>query len=296
MPDNQDTQTPASTTQSSESKPKRKMNWWYWVIALFVFLAVYNYDRNRNTDSGKNSTGSPRQAATVPSTPQGYQFSAKEYKLMKNIIIDGLDTVVNGGDGIIAWNNLPLSVTADKLQRDYQNNEVRGDNAYQGKMLIVSGKVASIDRSVGENSFIRLVGGDNQFISPHAKMADGYRDFLSALNKGQKISLVCKGTGMLVGAATLGNCIPYNVWLKESADTFIKTVPGGIESKNKDVLLMAVITVTLAAEIPDSSPLLADYIDSVQCNTEFEKHYKTFNNEKMKSAADKLKINIDDLK
>jgi len=195
--------------------------------------------------------------------PKVYQFSDKEKFIIKSLIKDDLITYIGDGDSLLKYNNLPVNVNANKMQRDYEKNEVAGDIAYRKKCIIVNGKVASIDRSIGENYFITLKGGSNQFISPHAKMDDGYKNYLAALNKGDEVSLVCTGTGMLMGSATLKDCMPLNDWTNVFADEYIKGISRIIESKDENVVMLATIAVFIVSQAPDNT-LFTDDADKDQ--------------------------------
>lgn len=43
---------------------------------------------------------------------------------------------------------VPMSITAKQFHRDYQANEARADEKYKGKLLTVTGNVASIDKDL----------------------------------------------------------------------------------------------------------------------------------------------------
>lgn len=55
-----------------------------------------------------------------------------------------------------------IVVSARELDSDYDDNEVAADQKYKGKILEVSGIVASIDSSVGDQAIVQLVG-KNEF-------------------------------------------------------------------------------------------------------------------------------------
>lgn len=51
-----------------------------------------------------------------------------------------------------------IVVSAREIASDYDDNEVAADQKYKGKILEVSGIVASIDSSVGDQAIVQLAG------------------------------------------------------------------------------------------------------------------------------------------
>lgn len=52
----------------------------------------------------------------------------------------------------------PIVVSAREIASDYDDNKVAADQKYKGKILEVSGIVASIDSSVGDQAIVQLAG------------------------------------------------------------------------------------------------------------------------------------------
>ncbi len=99
-----------------------------------------------------------------------------------------------------------IKVDAVRLWRDYQANEVAADRHYKGKSLLVSGKVASIDKGPFGGIYVML-RSPNEFMNVHAKMDSSQEGQASSLTKGQAISLRCQATGMTIGSPTLDDCV-----------------------------------------------------------------------------------------
>lgn len=99
----------------------------------------------------------------------------------------------------------PMMVTAKTLVEDYKGNEVAADQKYKGKILEVSGKIASIDSSIGDKAIVRLVGL-NEFETVSLSGNAEFTQYAATLNKGQNITLICKGDGEVIGMPQLSNC------------------------------------------------------------------------------------------
>jgi hypothetical protein len=99
----------------------------------------------------------------------------------------------------------PFSVDAKTLWDDYHANEVSADDRYKGRRLRVSGTVASIDKDFMDNIVIRL-STPNQFMGIMATMESSERSRAASMSKGQKVTVVCRGGGMIVGSPSLRDC------------------------------------------------------------------------------------------
>lgn len=98
-------------------------------------------------------------------------------------------------------------VSSKELAKAYESNEVAADKQYKGKTLEVAGKVDGIDSGIGDQAIVKL-NGVNQFLSVMAKGDDAFNEYATTLNKGQNITLICKGDGEVIGAPNLSDCKP----------------------------------------------------------------------------------------
>ena len=183
-------------------------------------------------------------------------FTGPEAALIGHLVADDIATWGPNTDTLLK--PTLMVVTADKLQREYERNEVAGDRAYQGKSLLVVGAVRSIDRSIGKNYFIALKGGSNPYMTPRAMMADGYEDYLASLNKGQSIKLVCQGAGMLVGSASLNKCQPIEAWAASQAKQFVTAASGRVAAGEQEAIHIATVGVAMASMLPAGSACFTD--------------------------------------
>ena len=94
------------------------------------------------------------------------------------------------------------SVTVAELESAYADNEIKGDKLYKGKWLKISGEVASIDSGIGDSPIVHLKGKGLLGVSAN----DISKDAAADLKKGQKISLLCKGGGEVIGSPVLNDC------------------------------------------------------------------------------------------
>lgn len=235
-------------------------------------------------DSGKESK------ATTPPEKKSYALTDREKTVFRTLVVNELDSTAQGekasvpdltkkfiGDYVVT--------TSAKLQKEYERNEVAGDQQFRKKILLINGTVKSIDRGIGENYFIGLRGGSNPFLEPKASMADGYTDFLAGLQKGNEVWLVCRGNGMLVGSAMLSDCEPLLNYASKKADNFISNLNIGdaIAKKDQPTLILAASSVALAASLPDSSTCFSATPHGEKCLAEM--HVVANNKNKEKNEA-----------
>jgi len=98
----------------------------------------------------------------------------------------------------------PISVTSSEYYKKYQENEVAADNLYKGKKILITGKIESINKDVTDDVYVSLSGeGEISFdvqchLSEPGKAAE--------LKKGQKITILGTGEGMVIGFPQVKDC------------------------------------------------------------------------------------------
>jgi hypothetical protein len=95
--------------------------------------------------------------------------------------------------------------TAKALFRAYHANEVAADEFYKGRLLAVSGRVEGIRKDFSDGIYVELQT-ENEFESVRAELSDGQAENASALFKGASVTVVCRGTGMILGSPGLKDC------------------------------------------------------------------------------------------
>ena len=95
----------------------------------------------------------------------------------KNSIFDDLDVI---------------KVSTDKLFKDYNENEIKADNIYRNKKIVLSGVISSINRGIGEQYFVDFVS-PKSFSSISAFFDDEYKEKLSKLKRHKNFSVFCIG-------------------------------------------------------------------------------------------------------
>jgi tRNA_anti-like len=111
--------------------------------------------------------------------------------------------------------NAPVvEVSAQDLSKAFQTNEAKAKLEYDGKQLKVTGTVKDIDLDFADNPVIRLKGSGDQYgmgVNSDGKMTDVAvnglaKEAAAAINKGQKLSVVCGGVNEVMGGPQLSDC------------------------------------------------------------------------------------------
>ncbi|MCA7959477.1 OB-fold protein [Burkholderia multivorans] len=96
-----------------------------------------------------------------------------------------------------------ISVSAQHLYDEYHANEVLADSKYKGNWLYVQGIVAEIGKDFSDSPFVRLSIPENEFEGVRADFSKAATPTLANLHKGDSISLMCLGRGMIIGSPVL---------------------------------------------------------------------------------------------
>ncbi len=99
----------------------------------------------------------------------------------------------------------PEDVSALTLSTDYLRNEVAADNLYKGHLLAVHGMVTSINKDIFDKIYVSLAT-PNEFMNVQAHLAAGSESQAAALQRGETITVVCTGNGMVLGSPMLRDC------------------------------------------------------------------------------------------
>ncbi|WP_180846383.1 OB-fold protein [Stenotrophomonas maltophilia] len=101
-----------------------------------------------------------------------------------------------------------IKITASELFQAYSENEVRGDQQYKHRQMLVTGQIRSIRSGLGGKPLVVLVGG--------GRFEDVYaRDIPAAqaerLNRNQIVVVQCEGFGVIAATPQLKDCIIYGL-------------------------------------------------------------------------------------
>jgi hypothetical protein len=94
------------------------------------------------------------------------------------------------------------SVDAAALIKAYKENEVAADQQFKGKRLEVSGVIERVDSDFADEPVIAIGIGGFDNVLAHGLS----KDVAAKLKKGERITLVCRGNGEVIGSPQLDRC------------------------------------------------------------------------------------------
>ena len=94
-------------------------------------------------------------------------------------------------------NTPAIEVSAKQLYSDYAANEVSADLKYNGKVLLVKGKVNTIAKDIMGGIYVTLNTGDT-FGEVQCSFSDNHTNEAAGLKKGQTITIKGKCTGKMI--------------------------------------------------------------------------------------------------
>lgn len=97
-----------------------------------------------------------------------------------------------------------IDVSAADLERAYRSNEVAADNRYRGRLLRVSGTVASIEKDIFNDPQVSL--RTNAYFEKVTCHFKGDHPALAKLLRGQRVLLRGRGGGSMLGSPTVRHC------------------------------------------------------------------------------------------
>jgi len=98
-----------------------------------------------------------------------------------------------------------ISTSAEQLYRAYHKNEIGADMKYKGNSLLITGVIDELRTTFLDEAVIDLKT-QNKYSSIHAYISDSYKIRVADLNKGDTITIVCEGDGMILGSPILKSC------------------------------------------------------------------------------------------
>lgn len=104
--------------------------------------------------------------------------------------------------------------------KDYDANEIKADQHYLGKSIVMKGFVQSINKDAFGTPYLSLNGGAN-FGWTHARFGDDPKaiEYLSTINKKDIVTLHCTGAGLILANAVVKDCEPLSEYYNARAQS-----------------------------------------------------------------------------
>ena len=99
--------------------------------------------------------------------------------------------------------NPSVIITASKLYKEYNANEIAADEKYKGKIIEITGVIRDIGNDIMDNAYITLVG-DEYFGDIQCYFNE--KSVVAKLSKGKRITVIGSCSGLMMNVQ-INNCI-----------------------------------------------------------------------------------------
>ena len=99
--------------------------------------------------------------------------------------------------------NPSVKISASKLYKEYNENEIAADEKYKGKIIEVTGVIRDIGNDIMDNAYITLVG-DEYFGDIQCYFNE--KSVVAKLSKGKRVTVIGSCSGLMINVQ-INNCI-----------------------------------------------------------------------------------------
>jgi hypothetical protein len=217
------------------------------VIALIGAAGAFLPSANSSHSNAASSIAQP----SFTSDPRGVAVA-------KLLLIDDFEGYLDGKKTIGDWMSIfPIGVriSAPQLFAAYHANEVAADDKFKDQPLVITGVIESINKDVFGNGYLVLRDA-NMFEGVQARLSDDSMKYSGQLLRGDDVTLICKGAGMIIGSPVVKNCdaVPVIVAQQRSKiEDMVDAFLAGGASPPDRLRVMIGIGYVLGTELPKGS-------------------------------------------
>ena len=99
--------------------------------------------------------------------------------------------------------NPSVRISASKLYKEYNENEIAADEKYKGKIIEVTGVIRDIGNDIMDNAYITLVG--NEYFGD-IQCYFNEKSVVAKLSKGKRVTVIGSCFGLMINVQ-INNCI-----------------------------------------------------------------------------------------
>ena len=99
--------------------------------------------------------------------------------------------------------NPSVTISASKLYKEYNENEIAADEKYKGKIIEVTGVIRDIGNDIMDNAYITRVG--NEYFGD-IQCYFNEKSVVAKLSKGKRITVIGSCSGLMINVQ-INNCI-----------------------------------------------------------------------------------------
>lgn len=217
-----------------------------WIGGIFIAIVIIGIFADPD--------GSKISANQEVIKPENTKISITDngYKIIELLVAQDVSLALKGDQQTLLKSEY-MHTTATQMQKTYSQNEARGDQTYNDKKIIITGRVQSIDSTIGNEPVVRLKSNDS-FNSVMLYYKKGFKHLAADLNKNQQITLACIGYGSVIGSPVLKKCEPVENVKLELINSQMKHVNNYLKGRSgipEDIEMVTKLIIAISDEYND---------------------------------------------
>lgn len=156
----------------------------------------------------------------------------------------------------------PIYEDVDVIEREFQNNELRANKKYKGKLALIEGRIDEV-RVNSFNTAMVVFSSPQRVVTPTATFAkqEEQSDYIADFDRGQRIALLCNVDGLSVGNVRFSECqtVPYMVKkFQDGATACLEELEKGRAPKEEWLSKLIAVSVGVAGALtPEEAAAVA---------------------------------------
>ncbi len=183
-----------------------------------------------------------------------YPLTQTERNVIDILGDDEIEKILSNSSTEFSLSELGITetISSKDLLATYKRNEIAADNRFKGKFFIIKGSVSEISKDFSNSPFLQL-NTNNQFSKVHAYIDKHEVANLADIERGNRISLICEGNGIVMGSPILKSCRYAFSYLKIKMVQLVEEFLDGQESDSIKTASYVSLGIFLARNLSSGS-------------------------------------------
>jgi hypothetical protein len=223
--------------------------------------------------SGEKQQQGAQSDATQEQKTEKAKFNKDSIKFAAKVFSDDVLGAIDGSyksftkkDFAMQLAGIDSEVTASKINNDYQENEIAADQKYNGKRIIIRGKIKAISKNAFDNGYFVLNTG-KPFQEMNAELTKDATVKAASIKKGSNVILVCERTSFVIGSVVAGKCVTLYDYMMgddrggDNVLTYVSEFFKGERTLQESQAMVMAWAYYLAEKLPIDHPCLTRFVN-----------------------------------
>jgi hypothetical protein len=230
---------------------------WMALIAVAAFIVF-----SPKAESSEHNASMPLTGKIQPTKLEMPALNEQGMELVTYLLLDDMKASIRGADTLLTAEDtlhlagIDLETTAEQYDADYDANEVAADQKYDGKKILLTAVVDSINKDFNGDAYL-VLKANNPLMGVHAELNERGKAGASALAKGTTIYLVCDSGTRIIGSAVARNCQQFSQHLDQIRPSLKSAVEKHLQEQSSTPTKLAQVLrvmYVLGTQLPPDSP------------------------------------------